>query len=91
MSKKSGMPEKSGKPEKPALSQQTDLSQLAKQTEKSKKPTKKARVFREQVKDRHTSHWDLDYLSRAELERLMLGDRSSESAEKPTQDKHQSD
>ena len=85
MSKKSGMPEKSGKPEKPAL------SQLAKQTEKSKKPTKKARVFREQVKDHHTSHWDLDYLSRAELERLMLGDRSSESAEKPTQDKHQSD
>ena len=85
MSKKSGMPEKSGKPEKPAL------SQLAKQTEKSKKPTKKARVFREQVKDHHTSHWDLDYLSSAELERLMLGDRSSESAEKPTQDKHQSD
>jgi hypothetical protein len=32
---------------------------------------KKARIFREQVKDRHTAHWDLDMLSREELEAVM--------------------
>jgi hypothetical protein len=37
----------------------------------SDKNRKKPRVIREEVKDRHTSHWDLDYVSRAELEELM--------------------
>ena len=32
---------------------------------------KKARIFREQVKDRHTAHWDLDMLNREELEAVM--------------------
>ena len=33
--------------------------------------SKKAKLFHEDVKDRQTSHWDLDLLSRAELEELM--------------------
>jgi len=33
--------------------------------------TPKEKIILEQVKDRHTSHWDLDMLSRAELEALM--------------------
>ena len=32
---------------------------------------KKKKVLREQIKDRHTSHWDMDMLSRGELEKLM--------------------
>ena len=32
---------------------------------------RKARIIREIVKDSHTSHWDLDMLSHAELEALM--------------------
>ena len=32
---------------------------------------RKQRIMREQVKDRHTSHWDLDMLSHDELEKLM--------------------
>lgn len=34
---------------------------------------RKNRIIREQIKDRHTSHWDLDLLSSAELEALMTG------------------
>ena len=29
------------------------------------------KVLREEIKDRHTSHWDMDLLSREELEKLM--------------------
>jgi len=32
---------------------------------------KKTKVLREKAKDLQTSHWDLDYISRDELERLM--------------------
>lgn len=32
---------------------------------------KKKKVLREEIKDRHTSHWDMDMLSREELEKLM--------------------
>jgi hypothetical protein len=32
---------------------------------------KKSRVLKEAVKELHTSHWDLDYVSREELERRM--------------------
>lgn len=32
----------------------------------------KSRIIREPVKDKHTSHWDMDMLSRAELEALMV-------------------
>jgi len=38
---------------------------------------KKRRVIKEDVKDRHTNHWDLDYVSRDELERLMAKEQSS--------------
>jgi hypothetical protein len=34
---------------------------------------RKLKLIRDDVKERHTSHWDLDYLSREELERLMTG------------------
>jgi hypothetical protein len=40
---------------------------------------KKARIFREQVKDRQTAHWDLDMLSRKELEALMSRGTRSDS------------
>ncbi|MFK7864633.1 MAG: hypothetical protein AB8B95_10460 [Pseudohongiellaceae bacterium] len=47
---------------------------------------KKKRLFREEVKDRHTSHWDLDMMSREELEKVMA------STKKPDlkTDKHDS-
>jgi len=32
---------------------------------------KKQRIFRETVKDAHTSHWDLDLLSKEELATAM--------------------
>lgn len=32
---------------------------------------KKKRLFREEIKDRHTSHWDMDMMSREELETMM--------------------
>ena len=41
---------------------------------------KKARIIREDVKELHTSHWDLDYVSREELERLMIGENGSGTA-----------
>jgi hypothetical protein len=37
---------------------------------------KPKKIVREEIKDRHTSHWDMDMMSRAELEALM--------AQKPT-------
>jgi hypothetical protein len=38
-------------------------------------PEKKKRVYYEDIKARHTSHWDLDYLSRAELDALYRKNR----------------
>jgi hypothetical protein len=32
---------------------------------------KPKKIVREEIKDRHTSHWDMDMMSRAELEALM--------------------
>ncbi len=32
---------------------------------------KKQRLFREEIKDKHTSHWDLDMMTREELEAAM--------------------
>lgn len=32
--------------------------------------SKKARIHRDEVKERHTTHWDLDVLPDAEIERL---------------------
>ena len=36
---------------------------------------KKDRVYFEDIKAKHTTHWDLDYLDRAELERLYRKNR----------------
>jgi hypothetical protein len=35
-----------------------------------KRPRKKMRIYKEQAKDRHTTHWDMDYLSQKEVEVL---------------------
>jgi len=43
--------------------------------EKNGGKAKKSKMFREEVKDRHTTHWDLDYISQDELERLMMKER----------------
>lgn len=41
------------------------------------KATRKTRkIHREEIKDRHTSHWDLDMLSHKELEALMTSQTS---------------
>jgi|TARA_B110000908_G_scaffold164467_1_gene212565 hypothetical protein len=41
---------------------------------------KKKRLFREEVKDRHTSHWDLDMMSREELEAMMAGSEKKDAS-----------
>ena len=46
-------------------------------SESTDRTEKKARIIREDVKELHTSHWDLDYVSREELERLMTGENGS--------------
>jgi hypothetical protein len=38
-------------------------------------PGKKKRVYYEDIKAQHTSHWDLDYLSRDELDALYRKNR----------------
>jgi len=45
---------------------------------KQDKATRKtAKILREEIKDRHTSHWDLDMLSHKELEELMTSQQTS--------------
>lgn len=39
--------------------------------EEAPQPKRKARVFTEEVKQRQVSHWDWDYLSSDDLERLL--------------------
>jgi len=46
------------------------------QPEVGAKPKK---IVREEIKDRHTSHWDMDMMSREELEAFM----TQKSASKP--------
>ena len=46
------------------------------QPEVGAKPQK---IVREEIKDRHTSHWDMDMMSREELEAFM----TQKSASKP--------
>ena len=41
--------------------------------------TKPKKIVREEIKDRHTSHWDMDMMSREELEAFM----TQKSASKP--------
>ena len=40
-------------------------------TDDANTAAKPKKIVREEIKDRHTSHWDMDMLSRAELEALM--------------------
>lgn len=47
---------------------------------------KKKRLFREEVKDLHTSHWDMDMMSRAELETFMAGSKSDDTVDIKKQD-----
>lgn len=42
---------------------------------------RKPRIIRETVKDLHTSHWDLDMLSRSDLESLMGAVRESPASD----------
>ena len=42
------------------------------------KKIKKVRIYKEQAKDRHTTHWDMDYLTWEEVEALY-----SKAKEKP--------
>lgn len=37
---------------------------------------KRPKIYREEIKDRHTSHWDLDMLSHAELTALMASKKN---------------
>ena len=39
--------------------------------EKNTAASKTKKIVREEIKDRHTSHWDMDMMSREELEALM--------------------
>jgi hypothetical protein len=34
------------------------------------KQEKKTRIYKDQAKDRHTTHWDMDYLPRQEVDAL---------------------
>ena len=40
-------------------------------TDDANTAAKSKKIVREEIKDRHTSHWDMDMMSRAELEALM--------------------
>ena len=44
---------------------------------------KQTRLFLESVKDRHTSHWDLDLVSKDELEAIMGQGSVSSSNDEP--------
>jgi transposase len=44
---------------------------------KKEQQTKKKRVYYEDSKAQHTTHWDLDYLSQAELEALYKKNRKA--------------
>ena len=50
------------------------------------KSEKKKRIYQEEVKTKHTTHWDLDYLSQAELKALYGENR----LDKRKHDRHRS-
>jgi len=49
----------------------TDDANTAASSDSLNTAAKPKKIVREEIKDRHTSHWDMDMLSRAELEALM--------------------
>ena len=51
------------------------------------RPKRKFKVYQEEAKTRQTSHWDLDYMSTAELEALMQERQERDQTRKPDQDR----
>ena len=49
----------------------TDDANTAASSESLDTAAKPQKIGREEIKDRRTSHWDMDMMSRAELEALM--------------------
>jgi len=47
------------------------------------KPEKKTRVYKDQAKDRHTTHWDMDYLPRKEVEALYAKSQKKRKKREP--------
>lgn len=47
------------------------------------KTRKRFSVITDDVKLRHTTHWDLDFLSRAELDAAMGGDPGADDTDRP--------
>ena len=45
------------------------------------RPRRSYKVYREEVKERLTTHWDLDYMDTAELEAVMGAHRDPEKRE----------
>lgn len=45
---------------------------------------KRKKLFRDEVKERHTSHWDLDMMSHEELEAMMAKKKSPAASEDMT-------
>ena len=41
---------------------------------------KKLKIYREEVKERQTTHWDLDYMTSAEFESAMVSRRGGKSS-----------
>lgn len=50
---------------------------------------KKFKIYQDEVKERHTSHWDWDYLSTEEIEALMDEQRQREAAARAAEDSAQ--
>lgn len=50
------------------------------------KTTRRMRIYQDEVKLRHTSHWDIDSMSRAELEAYMAGELDLPNAHVPPTD-----
>ena len=47
------------------------------------KPEKKTRVYKDQAKDRHTTHWDMDYLPRKEVDALYAKSKKKRAKKEP--------
>jgi hypothetical protein len=48
-----------------------------------KRHPEKLKIYREEAKDRHVSHWDWDYMTTAEIDAVMR-----QAAEHPCKDKN---
>lgn len=47
------------------------------------KKDKKIRIYKDQAKDRHTTHWDMDYLTRKEVEALYSKPKKKSGKREP--------